>query len=977
MDYPLPPTPRIDRIAANLSSIPPELIEPVIDKLELGNVLALAVSPAAGPVLLDAIGNSPAWDWLFRYGGDTSGFNRLKNAWIVFNQLAFFQKRPLRALLATGRCGFDITTQFRDDHRKIRYVTRVSWSYYPEQPKARAKYFIEDVEEVLVDAFEGLLKGIFCQHLPALCIFLPIEPLGVLRNPKTMEGSSAHPKYWHFLRRSPTEDVLVRRASELVEAKFTMDEVRVFLPALMRAGRLLQEAQAAELHSLAGLFDQYPDALKSPPLAPDTPRRNKKHIQDSLRRDSKRALTRPFRPSKRPGPGWGRFRHPHPTLIPYNWCLRLFKFMVDAHPIDGDRYPPDLIQDFSRANKSFAFIRQHGTQEGKYERVIRSGDEISHVYDLRGARGLPSPEEEILWLESFLRCVQWIASELPDHAAWFKGTLPDGLSALQIPVKYSPRVLLDEEDYRRFIESEIPEVIAKQLCADVEACRADATRLPSLLALYLPKFPNPPATEVAKYLVPGHHISVQQLVYEDTMRKVKSWIMNAARTEPLHADGATLVSDPDGPLSDGHLSGTGWDRSVRDYLPATSRPVPSTSNWKCYICKLGNGPIHRIFSSMCEACGDFNLAGSALSLPRNLDLAGKVAVVTGGRINLGYHTALRLLRCGACVIVTSRYPRDAASRYQSQHDWKTWNDRLKIVGADFRAANDAFGLVEAIKEIVTSMWGGKLDILVNNAAQTLTDSIETEERAADKELLLAGQEEMFGETLVGNLYKARVRGIVEGPSASASLLSSGGRPEVDTSSVRATSLIPAVQNLQLATTTEGSSWVQSLSQIPYEDIISAHSVNTFVPLILVRELLELMRQKSSGKETTATTTTGYIINVSSREGIFESSRNSNAKRGKHVHTNMSKAGLNMITETEAATTWKSHRIAMNTVDPGYMSAAPEFQDAYNGERPIGWEDGAGRVLWPVAMGEKEGVVVWGRFLKHYGAVRVDVRFGRG
>jgi NAD(P)-dependent dehydrogenase (short-subunit alcohol dehydrogenase family) len=92
---------------------------------------------------------------------------------------------------------------------------------------------------------------------------------------------------------------------------------------------------------------------------------------------------------------------------------------------------------------------------------------------------------------------------------------------------------------------------------------------------------------------------------------------------------------------------------------------------------------------------------------------------------------------------------------------------------------------------------------------------------------------------------------------------------------------------------------------------------------------------------------------------------------------MSKAALNMITETEAATAWQSKRVAMTTVNPGYMSAAPEYEDAFGGVRPIGWEDGAGRVLWPLAVGETEGHAIWGRFLKHYGAVEVDPGLGRG
>jgi NAD(P)-dependent dehydrogenase (short-subunit alcohol dehydrogenase family) len=176
-----------------------------------------------------------------------------------------------------------------------------------------------------------------------------------------------------------------------------------------------------------------------------------------------------------------------------------------------------------------------------------------------------------------------------------------------------------------------------------------------------------------------------------------------------------------------------------------------------------------------------------------------------------------------------------------------------------------------------------------------------------------------------------------------------------------------------------SSWVQSISEIPYEDVGSALSVNTFVPFILCRELLPLMGyskvSSSTNPPSPPTKPQGYIINVSSREGIFETHTSSSAKRGKHVHTNMSKAALNMLTETEAESAWRGKRVAMNTVDPGYMSAAPEYEDAFEGVRPIGWEDGAGRVLWPIAVAEMGGRVVWGRFLKHYGAVEGEA--GRG
>lgn len=267
--------------------------------------------------------------------------------------------------------------------------------------------------------------------------------------------------------------------------------------------------------------------------------------------------------------------------------------------------------------------------------------------------------------------------------------------------------------------------------------------------------------------------------------------------------------------------------------------------------------------------------------------------------------------------------------------------------------------------------------LINNAAQTLTDSVEKENQALEREEDLRGRETYQGLLIEGS-YKARVRGgvlplMLEGGKAHWKRID---RPEVCANSMESTKQMQAAENTTTAIEPyTKSSWVQDMGEIPYEDVGSALSVNTFVPFILCRELLPFMGIVGSSPTETAVKPQGYVINVSSREGIFEDTTSSAAKRGKHVHTNMSKAALNMLTETEAEPAWRTRRVAMNTVDPGYMSAAPEYEEAFGGTRPIGWEDGAGRVLWPIAVAEIEGQVIRGQFLKHYGAVQVDP--GRG
>jgi NAD(P)-dependent dehydrogenase (short-subunit alcohol dehydrogenase family) len=364
----------------------------------------------------------------------------------------------------------------------------------------------------------------------------------------------------------------------------------------------------------------------------------------------------------------------------------------------------------------------------------------------------------------------------------------------------------------------------------------------------------------------------------------------------------------------------------------------------CYTCHFVLTSVHPLYPSLCPPCGNFNTASSALSLPPSLNLASKTALITGARINLGYHTARRLLRCGASVIVTSRYPRDAEALYLNGPDATSWKDRLCIVGADFRTAKDVFALVGALKECLRRWGTEKLDILINNAAQTLKDRVQVEKEDVERETQL-GREIARGNLVVDAGYIPRVSGEYGGfigyEDITLNLVEDrsdvrhGTTAQDDTT----TTVIKSVQ----------SSWTQKLPNIPYEDVISAHSINTFVPFILLRELFPIMASTPSPPPSSAPS--GYIINISSREGIPESRPIHSSKAGHHVHTNMTKAALNMLTETEASEASRNSRVAINSVDPGYMSADPQWMEMVGREDekyPLEWEDGAGRVLWAVA-----------------------------
>lgn len=576
-----------------------------------------------------------------------------------------------------------------------------------------------------------------------------------------------------------------------------------------------------------------------------------------------------------------------------------------------------------------------------------------------------------------------------------------------------------------FVASKSSEDIAKQLHADDTLFKNGNTY--SWVALHAPASGTPEAIKIAQYLTPSpdYSANIKRMLYENIVSRLRTHLNSKGvfatqreidnATKDMQAAQLSLglsseririalevlkvlqqnaeIGEKASPkevcsllkqkLAGGEKPPTACTNVVMTEQ-STGIPEPPIRPRKrmCYICRLTLTVAHPTQPAMCMPCGTFNLASSHISEPSRLTLPPTfTALVTGARINLGYHTALRLLRCGARVLATTRYPRDAVARYAREGDFSVWKGRLRVLGADFRCAADVFALVEDTRRYLRDGGGtGRLHLLINNAAQTLTDSVRKEERAIERETSLLGGTE--NSVIYGNgSYEARVRGggllmALGGVERERGRIENGATNDPPT---------PAHAALSRATTPaemepySKSSWVQRLSEIPYEDVISAHSVNTFVPLILTRELLPLMGNPrvSPDGAPAPTKPAGYIVNVSSREGIFEARTGSSAKAGTHVHTNMSKAALNMITETEAASAWRERRVAMNTVDPGYMSAAPEYEEAFNGTRPIGWEDGAGRVLWAVAVGELEGRAVWGRFLKHYGAVEVDPGAGRG
>ncbi|MET0290056.1 MAG: oxidoreductase, partial [Pseudoxanthomonas sp.] len=106
----------------------------------------------------------------------------------------------------------------------------------------------------------------------------------------------------------------------------------------------------------------------------------------------------------------------------------------------------------------------------------------------------------------------------------------------------------------------------------------------------------------------------------------------------------------------------------------TSAPTHSPELRHCYVCKQKFTQLHHFYDQMCPVCAELNF----FKRTETADLRGRVALLTGGRVKIGYQAGLKLLRAGAELIVTTRFPRDSAARYAEEPDFAEWGHRLEV-----------------------------------------------------------------------------------------------------------------------------------------------------------------------------------------------------------------------------------------------------------------------------------------------------------
>ncbi|WP_078849786.1 SDR family NAD(P)-dependent oxidoreductase [Streptomyces sp. NRRL F-5126] len=368
----------------------------------------------------------------------------------------------------------------------------------------------------------------------------------------------------------------------------------------------------------------------------------------------------------------------------------------------------------------------------------------------------------------------------------------------------------------------------------------------------------------------------------------------------------------------------------------------------CYICKTRYVEVDAFYHQLCHTCAAENRARR----DARTDLTGKRALLTGGRAKIGMYIALRLLRDGAHTTVTTRFPADAIRRFKAMEDSADWIHRLKIVGIDLRDPAQVVALADSVAA------AGPLDILINNAAQTVRRS-----PGAYSELLAAESAPMPA----GELPAAEVIGAF---GSGAQTVLPSGRESLTAADVTELALVggsASLARIEAGTAIDAgglvpdlhdtNSWVQTVSDVDPVELLEVQLCNSTAPFILISRLRPAMARTGGER--------AYVVNVSAMEGVFARGY----KGAGHPHTNMAKAALNMLTRTSAQEMFQTDRILMTAVDTGWITDERPHPDkvrlAEAGfHAPLDLVDGAARVYDPIVRGER-GEDLYGCFLKDY------------
>jgi NAD(P)-dependent dehydrogenase (short-subunit alcohol dehydrogenase family) len=442
--------------------------------------------------------------------------------------------------------------------------------------------------------------------------------------------------------------------------------------------------------------------------------------------------------------------------------------------------------------------------------------------------------------------------------------------------------------------------------------------------------------------------------------------IRALRREPVFR---TPLPRPEMPLAEpprGDEPGDADPWAAAEASRDQPQPRALTDDRHCYVCKADFRELHHFYDQMCPGCAELNWRKRTATA----DLRGRIALVTGARVKIGYQAAIKLLRAGAEVIVATRFPRDAARRFAAERDAPDWTHRLSVYGIDLRHTPSVELLCRHLLATLP-----RLDALINNACQTVRRP------AGWYDHVVAGEAEPLSPA---------ERAILAHDRAFHTALASGGAGEPTTAIARAAaseireaglwrsavlSQVPLLaedlerggalyppgrldQDLQQVDQRDFNSWRMTLADVPTAELLEVQLVNAVAPFVLNARLRPLLAA--------VPTRDAHVVNVSAMEGQFYR----RWKTDKHPHTNMAKAALNMMTRTSAID-YVRDGVHMNSVDTGWVTdedpaAHAARKVAIHGfHPPLDIVDGAARIVDPLFDGITTGHHLWGLFLKDY------------